>query len=96
MLEAVGYGVCAVALIVAQMVVGAVSFSHLRPVETLPYLTERFVIVFLVVAIAVAPGIMAMSRVGVRACVAMGAGGTGRLACNPAVPARRARAGDRP
>ncbi len=72
MLEAVGYGVCAVALIVAQMVVGAVSFSHLRPVETLPYLTERFVIVFLVVAIAVAPGIMAMSRVGVRACVATG------------------------
>ncbi len=90
MLEAVGYGVCAVALIVAQMVVGAVSFSHLRPVETLPYLTERFVIVFLVVAIAVAPGIMAMSRVGVRACVATGGGrrnwSPGVQSCSPSSP----------
>ena len=44
--------------------VAAVAFSHVRPVETLPYLPARFAIVFLAVAVAVAPGIMAISRVG--------------------------------
>jgi len=63
-LEALGYCVGAVALIAAYMVVAAVAFSHLRPVGTLPYLPERFAIVFLAVALAVAPGIMALSRVG--------------------------------
>jgi hypothetical protein len=64
MLEALGYGVCAVALIVAYMVLAAVAFSHVRPVEMLPHLSERFAIVYLAVALAVAPGIMVMSRVG--------------------------------
>jgi hypothetical protein len=63
-LEALGYGVCAAALIAAYIVVAAVAFSHVRPVETLPYLPARFAIVFLAVAVAVAPGIMAISRVG--------------------------------
>jgi hypothetical protein len=63
-LEALGYGVGAVALLVAYMVVGGVAFSQARPVETLPHLRERFAIVYLAVALAVAPGIVAMSRVG--------------------------------
>jgi hypothetical protein len=49
---------------VAYRVVGSVAFSRARPVETLPYLTERFTIVFLAVALAVAPSVMALSRVG--------------------------------
>jgi hypothetical protein len=63
-LEALGYGVCAVALIVAYMVLTPLIFPHLRPPKTLPYLPERFAIVYLAVALAVAPGAMAMSRVG--------------------------------
>jgi len=63
-LETLGYGVWAVALIVTTLVVGALAFGHVRPVNTLPYLPERFEIVYLAVAVAVAPSIMAMSRVG--------------------------------
>jgi hypothetical protein len=63
-LEALGYGLCVVALIVTTAVVGAVAFSHVRPVGTLPYLPQRFEIVYLAVALAVAPSVMAMSRVG--------------------------------
>jgi hypothetical protein len=60
--ETLGYGVWAVALIVTTLVVGAVAFGHVRPVNTLPYLPQRFEIVYL--AVAVAPSIMAMSRLG--------------------------------
>jgi hypothetical protein len=66
-LEALGYGVGVPALIVAYMWVGGVAFSHVshvRLVDELPHLRERFTIVYLAVALAVAPGIVAMSRVG--------------------------------
>jgi hypothetical protein len=41
-----------------------ISLSHLRDVKPLPYLNQRFTIVYLAVALAVAPSIMAMSRIG--------------------------------
>jgi hypothetical protein len=63
-LEALGYGLCAVALIVISVVVSAVVFGHVRPVRMLPYLPQRFEIVYLAVALAIAPSVMAMSRVG--------------------------------
>jgi hypothetical protein len=62
--EALGYGVFAVALIVTSLAVASVAYSRGRPVETLPYIAARFDIVYLAVVLAVAPGIMAMSRVG--------------------------------
>jgi hypothetical protein len=63
-LEALGYGVGALALIAASYVFATVAYSHVRPVETLPRITQRFAIVFLAVAFAVAPSIIAMSRIG--------------------------------
>jgi hypothetical protein len=62
--EALAYGVLAVALIVTSLVVASVVYSRGRPVGTLPYLPARFDILFLAVVLAVAPSIMAMSRVG--------------------------------
>lgn len=61
-LELLGYGVGAVALIVASMVVGQVALGHGRP--PLPHLLERYAIWFLAVAVAVAPSVLAMFRVG--------------------------------
>ncbi|HJY59579.1 MAG TPA: hypothetical protein VJ347_05405 [Streptosporangiaceae bacterium] len=52
------------ALIVTSLVVASVVYSRGRPVGTLPYLPARFDILFLAVVLAVAPSIMAMSRVG--------------------------------
>ena len=64
MMEALGYGVGAVALIVANKVLIPRAFSHGRGVEALPYISERFTIVYLAVALAVAPSIIAMFRIG--------------------------------
>lgn len=57
--EALAYGVCAVALIVALVAVSAAFFGHARPAG-LPYIGVRFAVVYL----AAAPGSIAMYRVG--------------------------------
>jgi hypothetical protein len=62
--EVIGYGVFAVALIVTTQALALVAFGRGRPVETLPYMPARFQIVYLAVVVAVAPSIMAASRVG--------------------------------
>jgi hypothetical protein len=62
--EAVAYGVLALALTVTSLVVASVVYGRARPVKTLPYIPVRFVIVYLAVVLAIAPSILAMSRVG--------------------------------
>jgi hypothetical protein len=62
--EALGYGVSAAAFGVISLVVSWAVFRHVRPVVTLPHIQARFDIVFLAVALAVAPSIIAMARVG--------------------------------
>lgn len=79
MLEALGYGVGAVALIVANKVLIPRAFSHGRGVEALPYISERFTIVYLAVALAVAPSIIAMFRIG-DAITALTSGNAGQIA----------------